>query len=289
MNRIGVVGVGYVGKLLVESLVEAEYDVIGYDVDPSKESYLIDRGGEWGADPADVAEGADAVVLAVPGAPEVREVFEGEDGIRDVLEPGQLVVDASTTGPDAAEAVAGICADRDVAFLTAPLTRNAPAGGVHMMVGGTEDDYAAGTPLLDALSRRHLRIGTPAEAQTFKLILQARYACQAAVDAEVVAFARDRGLDPRPYREFLGLDVDERYLDREFERAIEGMGGLAIWHKDLGYGLGVAREGNTATPILDAVFGAYKHAVRTADDDEGHAATVLRYWETLNDHGTGST
>lgn len=285
MQRIGVIGIGYIGTMLVDSLFEAEDDVevVGYDIDPAKETYLTERGGEWENSPAAVADGADVVLLAVPGAPEVRGIFEDEGGLLDVLEAGQLVIDTSTTGPDAAEAFAGICEDRGVKFLTAPLTRNAPTGGVHMMVGGSEDAYSAGNALLDVLCRRHLHLGTPAEAQTFKVILQARYACQEAVDAEVVAFARDQGLDPRPYREFLGLDIEEKYLTRDFNQAIEGMGGLAIWHKDLGYALEVARKSNTATPITNAVFEAYKHSVRTVADEEGHAATILRYWSQLND------
>ena len=283
METIGVIGVGYIGKLLVDSLIERDYDVIGHDIDPAAETYVVDRGGEWASTPAEAAAGADAVVLAVPGAPEVRDVFEGENGLADTLAEGQFVIDTSTTGPDAARALAEMCEERGVGFLTAPLTRNAPAGGVHMMVGGTDGNYETGEALLDAMSRRHLHLGTPAEAQTFKLILQTRYACQEAVDAEIVAFARDQGLDPRPYRDFLGLDVDEKYLTREFDQAIEGMGGLAIWHKDLGYGLEVAREGDTATPIANAVFEAYKHGVRAAGDDEGHATAILRYWEGLND------
>jgi len=283
MQKIGAIGIGYIGKLLVERLIEADYDVVGYDIDPEKEAWLTEQGGEWVDSAAAVADDTDAIFLAVPGATAVRQTFEGEGGLLETLDADQLVIDTSTTGPDAAAAAADLCADRGVGFVTAPLTRNAPAGGVHMMVGGTEDDYARATPLLDVVSRRHRQIGTPEAAQTFKLILQARYACQEAVDAEIVAFARDQGLDPRPYEEFLGLDIEESYLERDFNQAIEGMGGLAIWHKDLGYGLEVARESNTATPIANAVFEAYKHTVRTASDDEGHAATILRYWEGLND------
>lgn len=152
-----------------------------------------------------------------------------------------------------------------------------------MMVGGTEEAYEKGTPLLDVISNRHMRIGTPAEAQSFKVILQVRYACQEAVDAEIVAFARDVGLDPRPYREFLELDVSEKYLDRDFSPVIEGLGGLAIWHKDIGYALDLAREEHTATPITNAVFEAYKHAVRSTDENEGSDTAILHYWEQLNE------
>lgn len=283
MNRIGVVGVGFIGKILIDGLTQADYDVVAYDIDPAERSHITDLGEEWAESPAAVAQETDAVIIAVPGAPEVLDVFEGDDGILGTLDEDQIVIDTSTTGPDAAETVAELSEERGFPFLTAPLTANAPAGGVRMMVGGSEAAYETGSPLLDAMSDRHRRIGTVAEAQTFKLILQARYACQDAVDAEIVAFARDQGLDPRPYHEFLGLDIDEKYLDRDFSPSIEGMGTLAIWHKDLGYGLDVAKESDTATPIINAVFEAYKHAFRTVSPDEGYSTTILRYWEALND------
>jgi 3-hydroxyisobutyrate dehydrogenase-like beta-hydroxyacid dehydrogenase len=282
MQQVGVIGIGHVGKRLVESLIEGGYEVVCHDVDPDKRSFATANGAEWAQDPARVAANCEAAITAVPGVPEVEAVFEGESGLFETLGPGQLVVDVSTVGPDAATAVADLCGARDVAFLTAPLTLNAPAGGLHMMIGGTEADYERAAPLLDTVSEGHRRIGSPAAAQTFKLGLQLRYACREAVDAEVVAFARDHDLDPAIYREFLELDVDPRYLEREFAKDIEGLGGRAIWQKDLGYAQSVAREGATATPILDAVLAAYDHASRVFGADAGHATAILRHWERLN-------
>lgn len=285
MERIGVIGIGFIGRRLVEALVEADYEVIGYDVEPACEAVLEERGGTWADSPTAVAERVDAVVLAVPGAAEVTELLEGPNGIPANLAADGLVIDTSTTGPAVATAASEWCHDHGHAFATAPLTRAAPVGGIHMMVGADDADYEAARPLIEVLSRNHVRIGTPTEAQTFKLILQVRYAAQTAVDAEIVAFARDCGLDPDVYREFLELDIDDGYLEREFSQSISGMGGLAIWHKDIGYALDVARERGTATPITNAVFEAYKYGMGVKDrrEDVGDATTILRYWETLNE------
>lgn len=285
MQRVGLIGLGFVGKRFFESLA-AEYGIVAHDVDPSQVAFAEERDARIADSPAAVAGAADAVVIAVPGASEVEEVVLGEKGIRAGGEEGLLVVDASTTGPGTAERVERACAERGIDFLSAPFTRSGPREGIHVMAGGDPEVYERARPILDRISVAHRRIGSVADAQTFKLMVQLRYAGREAIDAEVVAFGRDLGVDPEPLNEFLGMDVTERYFEGEFEQEIEGLGGLAIWHKDVGYALDLARENDTATPLSSVVGEIYKATVRAADPDEGHAAAILSYWQRLN--GTDS-
>jgi 3-hydroxyisobutyrate dehydrogenase-like beta-hydroxyacid dehydrogenase len=282
MPRIGLVGVGFIGKLFVDSLAEAQESFVAYDIDESKVEYARERGGEAADDPAEVARRADTVVLSLPGAPEVEAVMESADGILDELEAGDALVDTTTTGPETALAYEAKCEERGVTYLTAPLTRGAADPGIHMMVGGTEENYRTGREVLDTLSAAHTRIGDPGDAQRFKLMIQLRYAGREAVDAEVVAFGAALGVGPERMNDFLGLGVDERYFGDDFSQDIEGMGGLRIWHKDIGYALDVASEENVATPLTDVVYEAYKHTMRGIEDDEGHAAAIVRHWRRLN-------
>jgi 3-hydroxyisobutyrate dehydrogenase-like beta-hydroxyacid dehydrogenase len=279
--HVGVIGVGHIGNLFVDSLLASGHDVTAFDIDERKIAAATDRGASAADSPRDVGERSDAVVLALPGTPEVEAVFE-RDGLLAGLDPDDLVVDASTTLPATSVACEGLCDERGVDFVEAPITGAAPREGHQMLVGATEAHYERATPLLDALCDAHVRIGPVPDGTRFKLALQVRYAVQAAVDAEVVAFARDSGLNPSILREFLHLDVDERYIDREFEQAIDGMGGRAIWQKDVGYALQVAAEQGSALPLASVVYEAYKATDRHASEKEGHATAILRYWELLN-------
>jgi 3-hydroxyisobutyrate dehydrogenase-like beta-hydroxyacid dehydrogenase len=209
--------------------------------------------------------------------------MEAEDGVLGALSAGQTVVDVTTTHPDTSRECEQWCEDRGAAFVEAPITRAAPRDGAHMMVGGSDEAYGSARDLGETLSDDHLHVGPAGRATVLKLALQMRYAGRTALDAEIVEFARDNGVDPAHLREFFGMDVSERLLDREFAQGIEGLGGLAIWHKDIGYAREVARGNGTALPVNAAVHEAYKAATRRAGADEGHAATLLRYWELLND------
>lgn len=283
MTAVGLIGVGYIGKRFLEELLDDDHTVTVFDVDDAQVEYATSRGATAAETPAAVGRESTVVVIAVPGSPEVEATMEGTDGLLAGTDPGDLVIDASTTLPETSVACEEWCAERDVRFVEAPITGGSPHDGYHMMVGGTEANYEAASDVLDVLCADHVRIGDAGDATVFKLALQMRYAGHHAIDAEVVEFCRDNGVDPRPFTDFLGFDLFEQYFTGDFSPAIEGLGGLAIWHKDIGYARQVAHENETALPLNGVVHEAYKAAVRRSTADEGHAAALIRYWQTLND------
>jgi len=283
MTQIGLVGVGFIGKLFVDRLREAGYPLTVYDIDDDQVAYATDRGASAAENPAGVAEASDVVLVALPGTPEVEATMEADDGLLAGLDGGELVVDVTTTHPDTSVVCEQWCEEADVDFIEATITGGAPRDGHHVMVGGTEDRYERASEVLDVICEDHTRVGPIPDGTIFKLGLQMRYAGHHAVDAEVVEFVRDNGVDPRIFNDFLGFDVWERYFTGDFSQDIEGMGGLAIWHKDIGYARDVALENGTALPLAGVVHEAYKATTRRADENEGDASALVTYWLALND------
>jgi len=283
MHTIGLVGVGYIGTEFLTRLFAGGYDVVVFDTDDDAVSRATARGASAADSPGAVADESDAVVLALPGSPEVEATLEGPDGLLDALDTDQLVIDATTTHPDTSVVAEQLCDEAGAAYLEAPITGGAPREGYQMMVGGTPERYEAASPLLDTLCDAHTHVGSTPDGTVLKLGLQMRYAGQAALDAEIVEFTRDNGVDPALYRDFFGMDVWERYLSGDFEQGIEGLGGLAIWHKDIGYAREFAADEGTALPLVGVVHEAYKATTRRVDEREGHAAALIRYWLALND------
>jgi 3-hydroxyisobutyrate dehydrogenase-like beta-hydroxyacid dehydrogenase len=221
--------------------------------------------------------------MALPGSPEVEATMEGEDGLLAELGADDLVVDATTTHPDTSVVCEELCEEVGADFVEATITGGSPREGYHVMAGGREDAYELASDVLDVLADDHVRVGPIPDATVFKLGLQMRYAGHHAVDAEVVEFVRDNGVDPRVFTDFLAFDMFEGYFTGDFSQDIEGMGGLAIWDKDIGYARAVAREQGTALPLNAVVHEAYKATRRRAGEDEGDASALLTYWLALND------
>jgi len=283
MTTIGLIGVGYIGKLFLDELLEAQYDVTVFDIDDEQVEAATRRAASGAASPAEVGRESDVIIIAVPGSAEVQVTMEGEDGLLNSLGEGQLVVDVTTTLPETSVACEELCDERGVRFVEAPITGGSPRDGYHMMVGGTEENYEAAIETLDTICADHVRIGDAGDATIFKLALQMRYAGHHAIDAEIVEFCRDNGVDPSPLNDFLEMGIWEKYFTGDFSQNIEGLGGLAIWHKDIGYARQVAHESGTALPLNGVVHEAYKATVRRVTEDDGHASALITYWETLND------
>ena len=120
-NKIGIVGLGYVGLPLAVAFAEAGQEVVGLDSDRRKvegvnagRSHVEDVADETlaalgerlraSADPADLAS-CDAVVVCVPTPltssrePDLTYLLDSATSLSRVLRPGQLVVLESTTYP----------------------------------------------------------------------------------------------------------------------------------------------------------------------------------------------
>lgn len=282
MNPIGVIGVGHIGKGFVEPLLDAGKDVVVFDIDESQVRWATERGAEAASSPAGVAATVDCVVMALPGSPEVEETLRGENGVLAGVDGGELVVDVTTTAPETSVESETWCTAHEVAFVEAPITGGSPRDGMHMMVGGSLEAYETAREVLDVLCADHERIGAAGDAGVFKLGLQLRYAGHNAIDAEVIEFLRDNDVDPEPLRDFLEFEMMDQYFTGDFSQEIEGLGGLRIWQKDIGYARDVAAERDSALPLTGVLHEVYKATVRLTQQDEGHAGAIIRYWETLN-------
>lgn len=282
MKDIGLIGIGYIGKLFVDRLHDSGHSLTVYDVDEEQVAYAVNKGANAANAPAEVGRSSDVVLMAVPGSPEVESTMEGEDGLLSVLDDEKLVIDVTTTHPDTSIEYETKCAERGAGFIEAPITGGAPREGYHMMIGGAEEYCEAAEDILDVICDDHTRVGKIGKATIFKLALQMRYAGRHALDAEIVEFTRDHDVNPELFNDFLGFDIWEKYFTGDFSQDIEGLGGLAIWNKDIGYARDVAHKQSTALPMNSVVHEAYKATLRQVNEDEGHAAALIKYWESLN-------
>lgn len=172
--RVGVIGLGYVGLPLVELFAGAEFEVVGFDIDPQKveqlkagQSYIghisseriasLKRGGHFRATTDfDRLSEVDAVLICVPTPlgehrePDLSAVIQTGQSISKRLRPGQLVVLESTTYPGTTRDVlrpeleaSGLTAGRDFYLAYSPEredpgTPERSAGKIPKVVGGCD-------------------------------------------------------------------------------------------------------------------------------------------------------
>jgi len=116
---------------------------------------------------------ADTVFICVPGEPEVRELCLGAGGIAEHARAGQTIVDMTTATPAVDREIAGVLAEKGVAFADAPVARGVPSaqdGTLAIMVGASDSVYAQIKPLLECMGNDISHCGDIGTGQVVKLM-----------------------------------------------------------------------------------------------------------------------
>ncbi|PSP93001.1 6-phosphogluconate dehydrogenase (decarboxylating) [Halobacteriales archaeon QS_1_68_44] len=170
--QLGVIGLGRMGRIVVDRVLEAGHDVVAFDLDESAVAAAADAGATPADSVADLTEqlpNEKRIWLMVPAGEAVDATLEDLDPH---LDGDDVVVDAGNShferSVERAEAV-------DAQFLDCG-TSGGPAGaelGFSLMVGGPERAYEAMAPVFDAVAtgpQGHARMGPSGAGHYVKMV-----------------------------------------------------------------------------------------------------------------------
>ena len=199
-ETIGFIGLGLMGHGMAKNIVEKGYGLtISGHRNRKPIEDLVERGAVEVATPRDVAERSSIVFLCVTGSPQVESIVRGENGLKEGLKPGSVVVDCSTADPNSTIALAGELAKTGVDFVDAPLSRTpkeAWEGELDTMVGGSEDVIARISPVIETWARKIVRIGDTGDGHRMKLLNNFLALGYAALYSEALVLAGKVGISP---------------------------------------------------------------------------------------------
>ena len=90
MKRIGFVGLGNMGSKMVINLLQANYEVIGYDINEEFIDKLIPNGIQKASSLNDITDDVDVIITMLPNGEVVKKVCETIIGN---LKPDTLLTD----------------------------------------------------------------------------------------------------------------------------------------------------------------------------------------------------
>ena len=202
MATIGFIGLGNMGAPMAANLVKAGHDVTGYDINPAALQALAAAGGTAAASAAAAAKDADFVITMLPAGAEVREVWLHQGGLIEAVANAEntkpLLIDCSTIDVDSARAVAAAATAAGLTMLDAPVsggTVGAANATLTFMVGGAEDAFARGQPILAAMGKHIFHAGGPGAGQAVKLCNNMMLAINMVGVCEGFLLAQKLGLD----------------------------------------------------------------------------------------------
>lgn len=282
MTSVGFVGIGTMGAPMARHLIAAGHDVRLFDVHAPAAEAVGAAGGTVAGSAAEAADGTEAVFLSLPGPAEIVAAVIGEDGVLSASAVPDHVVDLSTNAVDVVATLRAAGADHGVAFLDAPVSGGvvaADAGTLTVMIGGTDDEVAAVTPLLESFARTVLHVGPSGSGAIAKLVNNQIFLAAGTVLQEAYVTGAALGMEPADVHRIVSASSGGPYaklaplmLGRTFDDVIFRMD---IAAKDLELAAASAEAAGADVPLTRAAIGVYQSAIEAGLGDKAFHATLL--------------
>ena len=218
MTTVGVIGLGNIGGAIATNLVADGHEVTVMDVDPGRAAAIA------GANAVDSVAGvAAASEVTFTSLPTPAVITAAANEWMTTAAPGSVLLDLSTTLPQANRDIASALSAGGFHFVEAPLTGGAVGAqgrSLVFMVGGEPDAVARCTPLLDKLGRATIHMGPVGTGTTMKLINSLlAFSCTWA-SLEGLSLAAAAGIDVRTAVEVVRTGGASNFF---IDRAVEGI------------------------------------------------------------------
>jgi len=197
-ERVGFIGLGIMGMPMARNLMRAGYEIVAYNRTASKAEALAQAGARKASSPRQVAEECPVVISIVSDSPDAIEVILGRNGVIQGVKPGSVVIDMSTISPLATREIAARLKEKGAAMLDAPVSggeQGAINGTLAIMVGGEASVFERCQPILQAMGKNVIHIGSNGLGQTVKLMNQILVAGNLNAVAEALVFGQKTGVD----------------------------------------------------------------------------------------------
>ena len=275
--RIGMVGVGLMGHGIAANLLRHGHALTLLD-HPGNQPVddLLQAGAQRVATLAQVAAGAQQLLLCVTGSDQVEAVLCGdpressEAGLLAGMQPGCLLIDCSTALPARTRVMAQRVSEAGGAMVDAAMTRTpkeAAEGRLNLLVGGEAADVARAMPVLRCFAEHITPTGGVGSGHAMKLLHNYVSLGTVALLAEAAACALDAHVAPQVFVDVLSkgggggvaLERLKPFVLDQDPTALRFFMANAL--KDMGYYTAMAQDGDAARSIAQAVQHTYAGAV----------------------------
>ncbi|MCA0914705.1 3-hydroxyisobutyrate dehydrogenase [Marinobacter nauticus] len=206
MAKITFIGLGNMGAPMAANLLKAGHDVTVFDLSKPAVEALVAEGARTADSGKAAAEGAECVITMLPAGKHVEAVYLGDDGLLAALPAGTLVIDSSTIAPETARNVAEQAAERELAFIDAPVSGGvggAKAGTLTFICGGDASTFEQAKPILEGMGKNIFHAGPHGAGQVAKICNNMLLAILMAGTSEALALGAKNGLDPAVLSEIM--------------------------------------------------------------------------------------
>lgn len=285
--RIGFIGIGIMGEAMVRRLLDLGFPVTVWNLEPERLDTVVPHGAVAAESPKAVAAASDIVMLCVLHMQAVERCVFAEDGVAAAGRGPSLVIDFSTADPEGTrQAAAKLKQLTGAGWVDAPVSGGpqlARTGGMTVMAGGSDADFAKAKPILDQMAGNVTLMGPVGAGQTTKILNQAIVGTGYVVMAEALMLAEAAGIDAARLPQCLaGGHADSSLLQRLYpqmqQRAFDPPASYARQLlKDLKAVSAFAQDLGLDLKVIEQGVQRYKDYVALGHEMSDSAAVVKLY------------
>lgn len=286
--KLGVIGLGIMGKPMAKNLIKAGFTVIVHNRSLAPVHELAALGARIAGSPAEVAQLSSVVITMLPNSPDVEQVVLGTKGIVEGAARGSIVIDMSSIAPLVSQSIAKELESRGIDFLDAPVSGGEPGaiqGTLAIMVGGREEVFQRCRPIFEALGKSIVHVGPVGAGGVAKLANQIIVALNIAAVGEAFALASKAGLDPEKLFQALrgglaGSQVLEAKIPKILKRSFAPGFKIKLHQKDIANVLATAASLRVPLPLTGMVAQIFSSLLADEKGELDHAA-IIQFVEKL--------
>lgn len=202
MSAIAFIGLGNMGIGMAANLAKAGHEVRALDLSKEAVQKAVDAGCTKAVNMKDAVQTADVVVTMLPAGPQVKGVYDGENGVFESAKAGALLIDSSTIDVGDARDIIARADAKGFEMVDAPVSGGvggAAAGTLTFMCGGTASGFERAKPYLDIMGKNIFHAGDAGNGQVAKVCNNMLLGIHMIGTCEAFNLAEKLGLDAQTF------------------------------------------------------------------------------------------
>ena len=297
-DRLGFIGVGYMGRPIARRLLEAGFKLTAYDRDPNKADELVRYGGTVAQSVSELSSSCNVVLSCLPSDQAVLDIYRGAGGVFANAHNGSVVIDLSTVYPETSQELSRLGTEHGVEVLDVTMSGSTPVaekGLLTLFGGGNKERFDSAESIFRVIAQKYFYLGPSGSGATMKLVVNALLGIGMQAIAEAVALGEKAGLDRNRLLEVLSqtavvapahLGKLQRARNRDYSPQFP----IRLMNKDFGLIFDLANAVGARMPAAGAAFEI--NARQSEEGPEQDFSAVILQMEKpahLGSNGDGRT
>ena len=298
MYKIGVIGIGLMGKGITANLLKAGNGIVIYSIFPPEEYRKDEKLMELQAAGATIVtqreklfDSCDIIVTCLPNYGIVEENLIGETGLSSFSNtPVKLVIDFSTTMPDSTQKISEILKGKGIEMLDTPMgggPKQAAEGSLMIAVGGDKAVYEKYLPILKCVAGPIVYMGKSGSGHATKLINNFLGILNQATASASYLLCDKLGIDRKNLYDFISVSgANSKGFQSQSDKIFDGTFPVAFAldyaTKDLNYARELFNSNGIKFEVVDDIAMLFT-AAQTEGYGKQDVGTIHKYLENKQD------